>query len=368
MFYVFAWCSQSEKAFNDGVPLDLLADSWVRHGSTIPVTVVFLEGHDRLSAAYTSALAAKGIKCIDYSANFSAIVVRHPNISAHYSHYERNCFLRWIAFAELVNATAEPGQVWHLDGDVILHASTDSLASDTAGKTFVLQGCPVFVSISDLRWFMIYIAELRKLEADIIGYSSVAAASRSEISRRDRELCNSSVYRNPIGSDQDLLEYLISAGIQIQDLAANIFKSEFFFAGSPLMTLYWASEQDTLNTALVVEHPSGELWIGQRRIPFVHYHNDFCQYGDVWLILRKVGLEAFTPFSIDPVRGTVNGAQSPYRWLRWTLRNSGLRKFKLKMPARRQIILELSKPGRTDHGTRLSDILNHLTTSAPERL
>ena len=368
MFYVFAWCLQTEKAFNEGVPLDLLAASWVRHGSTIPVTVVFLEGYERLSAAYTDTLAAKGVRCIDFSANFSAIASRFPNISTHYSHYERNCFLRWIALDEIVHATSKPVQVWHLDGDVILHASTDSIVEDTAGKTFMLQGCPVFVSISDVRWFSIYAAELEKLEADISGYSAVAAVRRTEIARRDRELCNLSIYRNPIGSDQDLLEYLISAQIQIQDLAAKVFKSNFFFAQSPFLVSHWRPQQDTPPEALVVETAQGELWIGQRRIPFVHYHNDFCQYGDIWLILRRAGLEGFTPFSIDPIDGTPKGAQSPYRWLRWALRNTVLRKFKLKMPTRRQIILKLTKPGRTNQGTRLSDLLNHLTTSAPERL
>jgi len=355
MFFVFAWCLGDEASFNEAVPLDLVAESYRRHGSTVPLSVVVLEGHAALSRPYLERLQGMGLRIIDFSAGFTRILAAYPNLCARYSHYERNCFLRWIAFQEICRSRGIAGQVWHLDGDVILHASTDAIAEDTAGKTFVLQGCPVLVSISDPNWFSLYAGELRKLEADIDGYSAQAQARKSAISARDRELCNVTPYRNPLGSDQDLLEYLVSAEILPQDRAERVFASRFYFIQNPLVARYWDAMQSGASRARVSESPRGELRVGERIIPFTHYQNSFCHYCAIHLALARMGLGRFTPHFIAPGDSGEGGATRGFRAVSSLLRKAGV-----KIPTRRRLILELAGKNPGASATRLAEVLNRL--------
>jgi hypothetical protein len=355
VFFVFAWCLKDEAAFNEIVPLDLVAESYRRHGSTVPITVVFLEGFAALSKPYLDGLEGMGMRFIDFTAGFGPILAAFPNICDRYSHYERNCFLRWIAFQEIYRSSGLTGQVWHLDGDVILHTSTDSIAEDTASKTFVLQGCPVLVSISDPKWFSIYREELEKLDADIEGYSAKAHALKPAISARSRELCNVTQYRNPLGSDQDLLEYLISARILMQDRAERIFASGFYFIQNPLVARYWDDLQSGKHPGTVSETANGELRFGDRIIPFTHYQNSFCHYSAIYLVLAGMGLGRFTPHFTNPRQSGEGGASLRFRALSALLRKAGV-----KIPTRRRLIMDLAgkRPGAS--ATRLTDVINHI--------
>ena len=93
-----------------------------------------------------------------------------PNIVNYYSFYEANCFIRWLVFREIISKeNLNFKQIWHLDSDIILHTSLDNIAKDTKGKTFMLQGSPCFMSISDKSWFDTFEKELLKVKQRYFG-------------------------------------------------------------------------------------------------------------------------------------------------------------------------------------------------------
>lgn len=290
-FYTAVWCIKDEASFRQSIPFELLGESMQKYQSSFPVKVVVLEGYDKLSPSYLKKLESLGFKLINYDDRYQKIIERFPNISRHFSRYERNCFLRWIVFKDIVDKKPEPEQFWHLDSDIVLHASLDALAFDTAGKTFMLEGCPVLVSVSDFSWFKTYETELNKFENDIIGYSNIAESQRSFCRKNDRKLCNLSLYRNPIGSDQDFLEYLVSSQKIKQDTSSVIFDSSFHFVQNPLVFSFWDDLQNPKNTnAFAKEEPDGEIRYGNKRIPFTHFQNTFCYTANIYRFLARLGL------------------------------------------------------------------------------
>jgi hypothetical protein len=288
MFYTAVWCLKDETAFKKSVPLGLLGESLKRFQSTIGFNIVVLEGIERLTPGYLSLLETLGFFVVDQQQRFRAIVARYPNISNFYSHYERNCLLRWIVFKEMIAETNNHGrQFWHLDSDVVLHTSLDLLAADTREKTFMLQGCPAFLSVSNYQWFEQYERELNKLENDIIGYSAAAAAQKSELKKKDLNLVNQSLYRNPIGSDQDLLEYLVASKKIIQDTSERVFQSDFYYMENPLTLNIWHALQGNDKTTGFSMTEDTQLSISNRKVPFIHYQSTFTEYAGLFVALKK---------------------------------------------------------------------------------
>ncbi|GGB06296.1 hypothetical protein [Puia dinghuensis] len=288
MFYTAAWCTSDESTFRRQLPLELLGESLKRFGSSIPFHIVLLEGIELLSAGYLRMLEEMGFTVIDYSAGFASIVAAYPNIDAQHSRYERNCLLRWLAFRELFEGHPDkPAQFWHLDSDILLHVSLDELARDTAGKTFMLQGCPVLLTVSDQGWFDIYEANLRELDRDPAGYSAAAAAEKALCRANDRMLANNSFYRNPIGHDQDLLEYLISSRRLPQDDRSVIYRSDLFFIENPLsLNVGGFDNQGEANLHFEMKE-DGKILAGKKQVPFMHYQNNFARYAQVYLVLKQ---------------------------------------------------------------------------------
>lgn len=292
MFYTAVWCSTDEENLKRSIPFEQLGESIRRYGSNIPFNIVILQGIERLSSSYLSSLKAHGFGIIDYCKGFELIIERFKSIDAFYSNYERNCFLRWIAFKEIINSNHQMSQFWHLDSDVILHTSLDSLAEDTRGKTFMLQGCPVFVSVSSVSWFDTYEKELVKLNSDISGYSQIAIAEKGLCRSNDNLLANESLYRFPIGSDQDLLEYLVSSKRIIQESAASIYDSKYYYMQNPLSIGRWHSQQVAAEMEFKKEDDFAII-IGKKKIPFIHYQNTFAAHAALYCFMKKLYLPEF---------------------------------------------------------------------------
>jgi hypothetical protein len=290
MFYTSVWCSDSESEFRRAIPLEILGESICRYGASTSFNVVILEGAEMLSDRYLRSLEVCGFKIIDYCASFRKIVQTYTEINRYYSRYERNCFLRWIAFKEI--HLRNPGkhiQFWHLDSDVMLHTPLDDLAADTAGKTFMLQGCPVFVSISDPSWFELYESNLTQFDKDIAAYSNAAFVERNECLSRDAELLNQSLYRNPIGSDQDFLEYLVSSRKIPQAKGMDVFNSQYYFIQNPLSINVWHTVQSGIDwKSQFTMGRNGAICIGRKRVPFTHFQRTFAQHAAVYLTSRRL--------------------------------------------------------------------------------
>jgi hypothetical protein len=286
MFYTAAWCIDNEENFRKKIPLELLGESLKRHKSSIEFRVVILEGIELLSQQYLSLLQEYGFTIIDYSRQFREIIAAYETIDAGYSQYERNCLLRWIAFKQIhITSTGSYRQFWHLDSDVVMHTSLDHLASDTAGKTFMLQGCPVLVSVSDPAWFDMYEQNLKSLNKDITGYSAQAWKEKSQCRENDAHLVNLSFYRNPIGSDQDLLEYLVSSKKIIQHDRTIVYNSDFYFVQNALAIKYWHEEQGVGNDLFRFKE-NDQIAIAGKSVPFVHYQNTFTGFAQLYLLLN----------------------------------------------------------------------------------
>ncbi len=281
IFYTSAWYNKDDDSFRAQIPFEkliplrLLGQSVIKYKPQARVRVVILEGYENISPNYIKELRALGLDMVDYTAEFKKIVSQYPKIKNYYSKFERNCFLRWIAFKNIIaKEGAKDKQFWHLDSDVILHASLDEIAEDTKGKTFMLQGCPALVSVSDFSWFETYERELKKLEGNIIGYSEEASSKKEDLRKNETELCNQTLYRNPIGSDNDLLGYIVGAGIIKQDNISKVFDFRFSYYQNLLAYTRWHSLQP-----------------GNKPLAFVHYQGTFCFFANIYYILAKLGIE-----------------------------------------------------------------------------
>ena len=292
MFYTAVWCRTNEDDFKKNIPFEALAESIKRYDSKVPFHVVFLEGIEKISEGYLSLLRGYGFTVIDYCSEFQNIVKQYPNLDRFYSQYERNCLLRWVAF-HAIHKKNHGQQFWHLDSDVILHTSLNDLVHDTAGKTFMLQGCPVLLTISNHEWFSIYEKELSELNNDIIGYSNKAFQIKGECKSHDFELANESLYRNPIGSDQDLLEYLVSSKKIHQDSRTAIFNSNYYFIQNALAKKMWHKPQT--DREVNFKHADNlEIQIANKKVAFIHYQSTFTNYINTCLFLKRIGL----PYSL----------------------------------------------------------------------
>jgi hypothetical protein len=315
-FYTAAWCvadnwnntrdgnkTASELSMRKSVPFEFLGESALKYGSKSPITIVMLEGYQYLSAGYIKELENLNFRVINYEEKFKKIVALFPNINKKYNIFERNCFLRWLVFKDLAE---EDGisHFLHIDSDLVLYTPLEEIAEDTKNKTFMLQGCPAFLSVSERGWFDIYESELKKFEKNISEYSKTAASEKEATKEKSDEICNVSSWRNPIGSDQDLLEYLIASRKIPQNTSEEIFNSNLFLIQNPLLIQYWAEKQGINREQKIIEK-DGNIYYGSKKIAFTHYQGTFCFYANIFSIAHyffpwnMLGLENFLYYKIE---------------------------------------------------------------------
>ena len=102
------------------------------------------------------------------------------------------------------------------------------------------------------------------------------------------KLCNVSLYRNPLGSDQDLLQYLISSEKIKQSMATEIFTSELFYVQNFLNIDYWIAYHNLSNNEKITFGKQKELIYNNKMIPFIHYQGDFTGIAFYYLFLKKL--------------------------------------------------------------------------------
>src|SRR5262249_24958194 len=146
MFFICAWTNQDGASFEEKVPLLFLGNYLRERGSDQSFHIIFLDGYDRLSTKYLSELKNVGLNLVDFSSEFRRLSSAFPGLER-FGRYELLCFLRWPALRQYLRQENIREQVFHIDGDVIFNALPQDIAVDVAGLTFVLQGCPAFVSI-----------------------------------------------------------------------------------------------------------------------------------------------------------------------------------------------------------------------------
>lgn len=304
-FYTVVWCTAdnwnmlipknavaTELSLRKSVPLELLGQSSLRYRSQSKITIIVLEGYEYLSDSYKKELGEANFRIVNYVKKFEEIVSLFPNINKNYNRFERNCFLRWLALKDLAK-NDRVSHFLHIDSDMVLYTSLEEIAKETENETFVLEGCPALVSVSDFSWFDIYETEIKKFDANITGYSNMAAHEKKLLPENDLEICNTAVWRNPIGSDQDLLEYLISLNKIPQNKSIEIFNSNLFLVENPLTIQYWAEKQGINKKNKITEKKDGSIYYGSKKIAFTHYQGTFCYYSNIFVIAHY-----FFPFNI----------------------------------------------------------------------
>jgi hypothetical protein len=280
MFYTSAWCLKGEERFKENIPLIAFGDSLLRFRSKERLTVLLLEGFEYLSQSYIRELSERNIDVVDFAKEFIGIINAYPNINKHYSHYERNCFLRWIAFKNY-REKHDTAQFWHFDSDLALYISSEELIEKTRGLTFMTLGCPCFLTVSQESWFQVYENELSQLNENIEGYLIQGGITREQCKANDHRTFNVSLYREPLGSDQDFLEYLISSEKLFQEGVDDITRGGLYYIQNPLSFFQMDSYLSDRSSAKVSSNSEGHLLYKSRKIPFIHYQSGFYYFSAV---------------------------------------------------------------------------------------
>jgi hypothetical protein len=278
-FYISAWVTddQDGSVFEEHVPLLYSARYLRMLGSTQEFTVLFLDGYRRLPAGYVTELARLGFHVVDVSGDYRAVAAPYSALDR-FGSYEKLCFLRWRVLERYLETERVQGQVLHVDGDVMFGATPERISAECAGRTFVQQGCPFFAAIADNDWLRVYADELERFSRDISGYSARAWEERVGWNGG----CHAWVgwwERDPLSSDQDLIQYLIHSGkLPHTDPAEFRAASDLHYVHNPL---YFHTHADlSLGKTSGVEFRSDgrACFVDGRQIAFWHFQQSFVHY------------------------------------------------------------------------------------------
>ncbi|RNC72771.1 MAG: hypothetical protein ED859_02080 [Desulfuromonadales bacterium] len=287
MIAQFLWTTRGDEALEQAVPVLWHGEHLRRQGWSNPITLCFLQGLELLSPGYRGRLVELGYEIVDCGPRAAALTERYPR-GRELSTTSRCWFLRWNVLHELATERGAETVV-HLDGDVVLLADPRDVYRDVAGKTFMLQGCPALTVISDPSWFAVWEEELARLLADRPSYVAAAMAEKADPHRPDREFCNLCAYGPEPFEDQDMLEYLVAAGRLPQARTAEVYDSGFYWIQNPLLPGEWHGEQAAGALRRVVER-GGIPHVGDKRVAFYHFQNNFAQYCRSWQHFSRIGL------------------------------------------------------------------------------
>ena len=288
MLCVFAYVTKDEAGFEASVPL--LTHGRIRksRNQSNDIHVFFMLGASKLSRQYRDKLEALGYRLHDVEGDMQPVLTRFPSIASLPPYYAYN-YLRWILPRLLLESGKLSLPFICVDGDMIFLEDYVEIEKDVAGKTFILQGCPCFVSISNPQWFEIFDRSLVEFCRNPGKFNRHASQILKAPLRYDREYCNVRAYQTPMRHEQDFAEYLIAAGVLPQERTQDVFRgSPYYWVQNPLFMGDWAAEQEISATPRVREI-GHSLMVSEKRIPFVHFQNDFAWYAHCWIRLHELG-------------------------------------------------------------------------------
>ena len=194
-------------------------------------------------------------------------------------------------------------QVIHVDGDIIFNGHPQEVVNDVRGLTFVLQGCPAFVTITNQDWLECYCEELAKFHRDIEGYSSIAWKERNGWKESHREKWAGSRFQRIISSDQDLLSHLIHTGGIIQDNPLEFTKRlTLFYVENPLYFHSHAKIQLSKDSGLGFSSDGNTCYVENKKIAFWHFQSDFVRYVNTARVLHRMHYPSRFPNHLEPSR------------------------------------------------------------------
>lgn len=276
---VVVWADQDAAAFEHHIPLLWLGKRTRKIGSTATMHLLFLEGMDQLGERYLEELKELGYIPLDCSERYLQLGSSYSQLDR-FGDYEKKCFLRWLVIQECFDN--EP--LIHYDGDIIFNETPEIIASTFGDKTFVLHGCPAFISTGTRDWLGEYRRNLDFFVADIDGYSRKAWQERNGWQRLYKEKWAGSRFRKVIASDQDFISHLIHTGRLPQDIPEDILATTNLLLFTD--PLYFAGHYNEL-LPIAYERIDGVDIFNGRKVAFWHMQSDFVRYLTVF---RKRGL------------------------------------------------------------------------------
>jgi len=207
----------------------------------------------------------------------SRVANAFPHLALH-SHFELNCFVRWLFIEEYLKKQKKPVRdILIVDGDILFLVKPEELIRAFTGTSFVLQGCPALTFLAEpLDWLGKYLSNLSRFAENIEAFSREIWKNKAEKASRVPEPGDFS--RNPLASDQDLISALIMNGLLPQDDIAGIRQKEkLYMAENPLYMFYYYRREANHNFVFRRE-PPGEITINGARISHLHFQTSFTDY------------------------------------------------------------------------------------------
>ena len=290
---VAVWAA-SRRSFETSVPLvEHLHYARAHSIGSSSIHACFLDGFDTLGDAYKGSLQDAGYTLHDMGETYRSYALRFSSLSR-FGDYEMKCFLRWLVLDDCFGHAP----LLHIDGDVVLCESPESLMKRFVGLTFVLQGCPAFTHVEDASWFTEYREALSIFEEDIEPYSRTAyellpnaeLAKGNWLGFRDRKI---------ISSDQDLIRHLLSISALPQATAEEIrnrIGDDIMFE-NPLWPLTYYDDLAPVS----YERKSGFDYLNDKKVLMWHFQSGFCEYlNRVMWMRRYLPCRAAKPVPLTP--------------------------------------------------------------------
>ena len=354
MFYISAWINEHQDAslLEESVPLLFSAKRLRALGSKAEVTVLFLAGYDRLPATYVADLERSGLHVLDFAGEIRKLEADYSPLSR-FGSYEQMCFLRWLALDRHLEAERVTGQVFHVDGDVVLGVTPEQIAGECAGRTFVLQGCPAFTAVADRDWFRSYEEQLQRFSHDIDGYSATAWGERDGWRVSHLAKWAGSRNRRTISSDQDLMSHLIHTGRIPQSDPVELARgSRLYWMENPLYLHSHAQMQLGKTTSISFRSDGERCYVDGKQVALWHFQGYFVRYLNQVEALRRIGWPLRVPNDLESSR-----IRKPLA--------AATRLGSLRSPARARAAVYRSlreiNPGRTGAQMSLADVFNRRT-------
>ncbi|OGS06487.1 MAG: hypothetical protein A2270_07320 [Elusimicrobia bacterium RIFOXYA12_FULL_51_18] len=249
------WNNTNGTEFERSIPLLWSGKRNVKLGFKNNINILFLNGYNQLGKGYIASLENIGYGVHDVAGIYERYAAKYNQLNR-FGDYGKKCFLRWLVIRDFFNKSS----FIHYDGDILFNDSPEHLGEALGKYTFVLQGCPAFVSVHDTIWLDKYENALGKFVNDLEGYSAMAWEQRKGWEESFKIKWAGSRYAEVISSDQDLISHLIHTD-QLPQTAPDIVK-----AAVPGVMLIE-------NPLYLFSHHEGMLPLKYTRVNSVDYFN-----------------------------------------------------------------------------------------------
>lgn len=297
MFVTFAWLPESAdpESFDAEIPLTFLGEQIAASRFGGRFLILFLSGLQRLSVEYAARLQQLGFEVVDFEDETRRLQESFRGLSR-FQDYGRFCFLRWLALREFLRMEGITEQIIHLDGDVAFNATPNEVATDLAGRTFVLQGCPAVTSITDRLWLDQYAEALRAFSLNPESYCARAWNERKGLEHSSRERW-SGFWPQPLFThDQDLISYLIHTERIIQDHPATFARDlNLYYAQNPFWLQEGAAMQLGRSIGLDFSTRDAVCFLERKKIALWHFQSFYARQMNSALVMHRAGYHSRFP-------------------------------------------------------------------------